>query len=113
MPTKYHPLTDPQYMSKAMKAFFRAKLKSQRGDIHKRSLAFGKTLQGTTIKEPDSVDQSSLIQSRYDHWVLINKRHKCFIGFHKTPYTSRIIVVFDLSILAPLWGSFFESNQSN
>ena len=75
MPTKYHPLTDPQYMSKAMKAFFRAKLKSQRGDIHKRSLAFGKTLQGTTIKEPDSVDQSSLIQSRYDH-LAYNKREQ-------------------------------------
>ena len=75
MPTKYHPLTDPQYMSKAMKAFFRAKLKSQRGAIHKKSLAFGKTLQGTTIKEPDSVDQSSLIQSHYDH-LAYNKREQ-------------------------------------
>lgn len=75
MATKYHPLTDPNYMSSAMKAFFRAKLKSQRGVLHKRSLAFGKTLQGTNIKEPDSVDQSSLIQSRHDH-LAYNKREQ-------------------------------------
>jgi len=75
MPTKYNPLNDSQYMSKAMKAFFRAKLKSQRGYIHKRSLAFGKTLQGTTIKEADFVDQSSLNQLRYEH-LAYNKREQ-------------------------------------
>ena len=73
MATKYHPLNDPKYMFSGMKAFFRAKLKSQRGDIHKRSLAFGKTLQGTTIKEPDSVGQSSLTQFHSDQ-LAHNKR---------------------------------------
>ena len=73
MRQEYHPLTDPNYMSSAMKAFFRAKLKSELNDLHRRCLAFGKILEEDSIKEPDYVDQSCLNQSRYDH-LAYNKR---------------------------------------
>ena len=67
MGKKYHPLKDPKYMSTAMKAFFRKKLKTQLNDLHRNCLAFGKTLQEDSIKEADFVDQSSLNQLRYEH----------------------------------------------
>ena len=70
---KYHPLADPKYMSIAMKSFFRRKLRAELNDLHRRCLAFGKTLQVTAIKEPDYIDQSCLNQSRYDHFAY-NKR---------------------------------------
>ena len=67
MGRKYHPLKDPKYMSTSMKSFFRNKLKTQLNDLHRRCLAFGKTLEEDSIKEPDFVDQSSLNQLRSDH----------------------------------------------
>ena len=73
MATKYHPLKDPKYMSIAMKNFFRKKLKSELNDLHKKCLAFGKTLEEDSIKEADFVDQSSLNQLRSDH-LAYNKR---------------------------------------
>ena len=73
MGRKYHPLKDPKYMSIAMKSFFRNKLKAQLNDLHRRCLAFGKTLEEDSIKEPDFVDQSSLNQLRSDH-LAYNKR---------------------------------------
>ena len=73
MATKYHPLKDPKYMSIAMKSFFRKKLKEQLNDLHRRCLAFGKTLQEDSIKEVDFVDQSSLTQFHSDQ-LAYNKR---------------------------------------
>ena len=69
MGTKYHPLKDPKYMSEAMKAFFRAKLKSELNDLHRRCLAFGKILEEDSIKEPDYVDQSCLSEQRLNHFA--------------------------------------------
>jgi len=69
MATKYHPLTDPNYMSVAMKAFFRAKLKGELNDLHRRCSAFGKTLKEDSIKEPDFVDQSCLSEERFNHFA--------------------------------------------
>ena len=62
-------------MSIAMKSFFRRKLRGELNDLHRRCLAFGKILEEDSIKEPDSVDQSSLIQSRHDH-LAYNKREQ-------------------------------------
>ena len=73
MATKYYPLKDPKYMSIAMKSFFRKKLKEQLNDLHRRCLAFGKTLQEDSIKEVDFVDQSSLTQFHSDQ-LAYNKR---------------------------------------
>jgi len=73
MATKYHPLKDPKYMSIAMKSFFRKKLKEQLNDLHRRCLAFGKTLQEDSINEVDFVDQSSLTQFHSDQ-LAYNKR---------------------------------------
>ena len=69
MTTKYHPLKDPKYMSIAMKSFFRKKLKSELNALHRRCLAFGKTLQEDSIKEPDFVDQSCLSEERFNHFA--------------------------------------------
>jgi len=75
MATKYHPLTDPNYMSSAMKAFFRANLKSELNDLHRKRLAFGKTLEEDSIKEVDFVDQGSLTQFHSDQ-LAHNKREQ-------------------------------------
>jgi hypothetical protein len=48
-----------------MKAFFRAKLKTELNDLYRKCLAFGKTLEEDSIKEVDFVDQSSLCQLIY------------------------------------------------
>ena len=69
MGRKYHPLNDPKYMSEAMKSFFRKKLKSKLNDLHKKCLAFGKTLQEDSVKEPDSVDQSCLSEERFNYFA--------------------------------------------
>ena len=69
MATKYHPLTDSKYMSVAMKAFFRAKLRVELNDLHRRCSAFGKTLEEDSIKEPDFVDQSCLSEQRLNHFA--------------------------------------------
>ena len=69
MGKKYHPLTDPKYISASMKAFFRAKLKTKLNDLHRNCLAFGKTLQEDSIKEPDFVDQSCLNEQRFNHFA--------------------------------------------
>ena len=73
MATKYHPLTDPKYMSSAMKAFFREMLRTELNDLHRKCLAFGKTLEEDSIKEVDFVDQSSLTQFHFDQ-LAHNKR---------------------------------------
>ena len=75
MRQEYHPLTDPNYMSSAMKAFFRAKLKTELNDLHRKCLAFGKTLEEDSIKEVDFVDQSSLTQFHSDQ-LAHNKREQ-------------------------------------
>ena len=75
MATKYHPLTDPNYTSSAMKAFFRAKLKTELNDLHRKCLAFGKTLEEDSIKEVHFVDQSSLTQFHSDQ-LAHNKREQ-------------------------------------
>jgi DnaK suppressor protein len=77
MPTKYHPLNDPKYMSDAMKSFFRKKLKSQFNALDRKCLAFGKTLHEDSIKEPDFVDQSCLSEERFNHFAYYShERHQ-------------------------------------
>lgn len=56
-------------MSETMKSFFRKKLKTKLNDLHKKCLAFGKTLQEDNIKESDFVDQSCLSEERLNHFA--------------------------------------------
>lgn len=65
----YDPLKDPEYMSVAMKRYFKNRLYNELEGLLEKAPEFCTSMQEDSTKEPDFVDQSATEALRFNYFV--------------------------------------------